>query len=140
LTGVIDAVGGKFGAEKQVFFRGLDVLLYLTRHDHAPLVLLEAMSHGVVPITTDVGGVPEIVGPGLAGNVIPAALPKGEQARRVAAIVQNYVADPSTLERDRAAARARYLENFTESAFLERLRGILLVEPVGVERSLAQAL
>lgn len=60
---------------KSALLARADVFLYLSRHDLAPVALIEALAHGCAPIVLDVGGVAQMVGPALAGNVIPADAP-----------------------------------------------------------------
>lgn len=106
-----------YGADKSRFLAGLDVFVYLSRHDHAPLVLLEALAHGLAPIVIDTGGVAEMLGPELAGNVIASGLADSEVSARAAQIIATYVHDPDLLAHDRRAARGRYLSAFTPDRF-----------------------
>jgi glycosyltransferase involved in cell wall biosynthesis len=116
---------GKYGAEKDTFLRGLDVLLYPSLHDHAPLVVIEALSYGVVPIVIDTGGIREIVGAGLSQNVFHAQSGGEPFETFVTRTLQRYATDLPYLAEDRAKARARYLETYTEADFIRRCRAIL---------------
>jgi glycosyltransferase involved in cell wall biosynthesis len=132
LQGVVAVDDGKYGAEKDAFLRGLDVLLYPSSHDHAPLVVIEALSYGVVPIVIETGGIPEILGAGLTRNVFHAK-PDGEAFETfVTRALDRYACDPALLAADRAKARARYLETYTEADFTRRCRAILEAPPVQV--------
>ncbi|MFA5951939.1 MAG: glycosyltransferase family 4 protein [Hyphomicrobium sp.] len=111
--------------DKDGFFRQLDCFVYPTEHDHAPLVLLEAMSHGVAPITCDTGGIAEIMGPGLAENVVPARLSDNERNALIVARIATYANDPSALSAARDAARRRFLGNYTEARFRRVLDEII---------------
>jgi len=111
--------------DKNAFFRQLDCFVYPTEHDHAPLVLLEAMSHGVAPITCDTGGIAEIMGPDLAENVVPARLSNDERNALIVARITRYVKDPSALAAARDAARRRFLASYTEARFRRALDAII---------------
>jgi glycosyltransferase involved in cell wall biosynthesis len=53
----VEYVGPVFGDAKQAFLAGLDVLLFPSKYENEaePLVVLEAMSHGVAIVSTDRG-------------------------------------------------------------------------------------
>jgi glycosyltransferase involved in cell wall biosynthesis len=123
---------GKYGAEKDTFLRGLDVLLYPSLHDHAPLVVIEALSYGVVPIVIDTGGIQEIVGPGLSQNVFHAQSGGEPFETFVTRALERYAIDRQWFAADRAKARARYLETYTEADFIRRCREILATLPLQV--------
>ncbi len=52
------------------FFDGLDIFIYPTNHDLAPLVLLEAMANAVVPVAFDTGAIREMLTPEFADHVV----------------------------------------------------------------------
>lgn len=88
---------------KDALLTEMDVLIYPSEHDLAPLVILEAMARGVIPIAFDTGAIAELMGVGFADHVIR---DKGDEAfrRRVTGLVTSY-ADPDM--RAAAAGRAR---------------------------------
>jgi len=93
-----------------------DIFLYLSRHDLAPVALIEALAHGCAPIVLDIGGLSEMVGPELQANVITMA--GGDAALAVArARIEAYLDDPEALERDKARARRRYLDAYSPATF-----------------------
>ena len=57
-------VGPKYGADKEEFFAGIDVLVFPTRYinEAEPLIMHEAMSRGIPVIAYGRGAIPEIVG------------------------------------------------------------------------------
>jgi glycosyltransferase involved in cell wall biosynthesis len=59
-------------------YRWADVFLLPSRWEGVPLTLLEAMAFGTIVISTDVGGVSEIVRDGDTGFVVPAGATEGE--------------------------------------------------------------
>ena len=55
-------------------YESQDLLIFPTRFEGFPVVLLEAMAAGVVPVVSDIAsGVPEIVSPGMTGERLPVA-------------------------------------------------------------------
>ncbi len=53
--------GKQYGADKEHFFKQADVFVHPTMDDCFPLVLLEAMQHNLPIVSTDVGGIADIV-------------------------------------------------------------------------------
>ncbi|MGP9818909.1 glycosyltransferase [Salinarimonas sp. NSM] len=114
---------------KAEFLSRLDVFVYPSEHDHAPLALIEGLAHGLVPIVLTQGGIPEMVGPRFADNVIDRGLPADARVRLMAARIAALAADREGLLADRRAARTRYLSAFSEEAFEARLLAIFGVAP-----------
>ncbi len=61
--------GKRYGDEKEAFLNEADIFVHPTLDDCFPLVLLEAMAHGLPCITTRVGGIPEIIQDGVNGII-----------------------------------------------------------------------
>lgn len=53
--------GKQYGADKERFFKQADVFVHPTMDDCFPLVLLEAMQHSLPVVSTDVGGITDII-------------------------------------------------------------------------------
>jgi glycosyltransferase involved in cell wall biosynthesis len=70
--------------------------------------LLEAMSSGVPPVVTRVGGNPEVLGPELAHALVPPDAPGA-----LAAAWASILPDPDRLERDAVRARERVVERYS---------------------------
>lgn len=102
------------------------VLLLTSRSEGFPVVVMEAMAHGVVPVCSNVGGMPAHVLPGETGELLPA-----EEAALVPAAVEalrKLAADRGRLAAMAAAARARAEQHFTPERFVGRWRELLLGE------------
>lgn len=53
-----------------IYYQAADVLLYPTKADNCPLVILESMANGLPVVSSDVGGSSELLGSGKAGYAI----------------------------------------------------------------------
>ena len=118
LEKTICVVGPVHGSAKVSFWRNLDVFLYLTNHDYAPLVILEALSYGVSPVVRNVGAISGMLAPTLASNILSSTLSAMETKMEVVKVVQQYQSNRGKLAADQAQARALYVEQFS----LDRLR------------------
>jgi glycosyltransferase involved in cell wall biosynthesis len=112
------AIGPVAGEAKHALFRDHDIFVLPTERDAFPVVLLEAMQHGLAVVTTRVGAIPELVGD--AGILVPPADPGA-----LAEALHRVIADRELRERLGARARARYLEHYTLARFEHALAGAL---------------
>jgi glycosyltransferase involved in cell wall biosynthesis len=87
-------------------------------------VAIEAMSYGVPPLVTAIGGLPEVVEDGATGWIVP---PGGPEP--IAAVLARIATDPSSWRDFGRAARERYETLFSEASAAEGIdsmvRGIL---------------
>jgi glycosyltransferase involved in cell wall biosynthesis len=113
--------GPLYGDEKYRALARSHLFVYPSRHDHAPLVLLEAMALGLVPIVLDSGGVAEIVGPELADNVMAKAAPDASLELLLMQRMAYYHRHRDRLARDGDVARRRYLAQYTVEHFSDRV-------------------
>jgi glycosyltransferase involved in cell wall biosynthesis len=85
-------------------------------HENQPLAVLEAFSCGLPVVTTGLGGLPELVEPGVDGVIVghddPAALAEG---------LRPLLADPGRCHRMGRAARAKAELRFSPAGHLDRL-------------------
>ena len=99
--------------------RAADLFVHPSHAEGIPKVLLDAMAAGVPVVASPVGRIPELLGGGLRGRLVPAA-----DAPAIAAVVSELLADAGA----RQALRARGLEwaaAHTLDAQAERLVGWL---------------
>ena len=63
--------GRKYGNEKETFWEKADIFVFPTFYDNEafPLVNIEAMQHKIPVITTNVGGIPDVVDDGKTGYI-----------------------------------------------------------------------
>lgn len=125
LTDVVTVTGRIDEDEKNRLLSDIDIFLYPSRHDLAPLSLIEALSHACVPIVFETGGIPEIVGSKLAGNVLPVSMNKKEFSRQVRNIVAGYLNDKNLLESDSKIARTQFLKEYSETGFRKNVLALL---------------
>jgi glycosyltransferase involved in cell wall biosynthesis len=63
------------GAEKIELFRSADIFIYPSHYEGMPMAVIEAMASGLPIIATQVGGLPDLVFPGVNGLLVPAGQP-----------------------------------------------------------------
>lgn len=98
---------------------GADVFVMSSKREGLPMAVLEAMSAGLPVVSTDVGGIPEVVEDGLSGVLVPPGQPKA-LARALASLA----ADPGRREALACAARRRVVEHFDIRRVAERYAAI----------------
>lgn len=96
---------------------GHGVFVLPSLDDAFPTVLLEAMASGLPVVATRVGGIPEIVEPGVTGMLVPA----NDAPALAQAIREVLGSDTSAM---RVAARKRAEERFSTEAWIARLEAI----------------
>jgi len=89
------------------FMRAADVMLFTSRAEGLPNVVMEAMAAGLPVVSTRVGGVPEILRDGETGRLVPP-----DAAEAMASAVADVLADPSA-----ASAMAQRAEGFIRAHF-----------------------
>lgn len=118
LNGSWESVGsydGNVGCS--AFMRTLDVFVLPSFAEGTSKSVIEAMSHGLPIITTNVGGLPDLLTPS-AGILVP----PGDSAA-LAEAMQSLAADPALRKQMGQAARDRYLQLFAPDAVLSMLVG-----------------
>jgi glycosyltransferase involved in cell wall biosynthesis len=104
-------------------YREADVFVHPTLDDGQPLVLLEAMAVGLPIVATSVGGIPDTIEDERSGILVtPGSVPE------LAAALERVAGDSALRDRLGDAARARYLERYTPTAFARGLESLLSEE------------
>ncbi len=98
---------------------GLEIFVLSTHWEGLPLVILEAMSHGLPVVATAVDGIPELVEEGVTGLLVPHA-----DGSALAEALGRLLDDRELAERMGANGRQRVLEGFGVERFAERLRSL----------------
>ncbi len=96
-----------------------DVFMLTSRNEGTPVALIEAMASGVASVSTDVGGVRDVITSDAAG----ARVPFGDPAA-LAMAVERYLADPSHRSSTGRVARAAVAEAFDSRRLVSDIRGL----------------
>jgi glycosyltransferase involved in cell wall biosynthesis len=108
--------GPLYGEEKTQAFAQADVFALPTYNDALPLVVIEAMMHGLPVVTTHIGALPELVASGETGELVePNNVP--ELARALERLLES----AELRMQYGAAARAKFEAELTDVRFEERL-------------------
>jgi len=98
----------------------VDALVHPTDMDAFPTILLEAAAAGLPIVATAVGGIPEIVEPGVSGFLIPAPA----QAGALAEALERLLEDAPLRRRMGTAAAQRFESEFSAERWAGRLRAL----------------
>jgi glycosyltransferase involved in cell wall biosynthesis len=84
------AHGAKYGKEKEAFFIETDIFVFPTFYHNEcfPLVILEAMQYGLPVISTNEGGITDIIKDGITGYIVEKQNPE-ELAMRIEELILN---------------------------------------------------
>jgi glycosyltransferase involved in cell wall biosynthesis len=94
-------------------------------HENQPMAVLEALAVGLPVVGTELGGVPELVAPGVDGELVPHGDPDA-----LAAALGPLLADPDRAFAMGRAGRAKIEREFPPALHLERVHG--LYQTIGV--------
>lgn len=120
LLDVIEVCGPQYGDDKRRTYAAADIMAFPTYNDAYPLVVLEAMSHGLPVVSTYEGAIPDMVVEGESGFLVPRLDPH-TLADRLALLLT----EPALRIRMGSAGRARYRAFFTMDIFTNNLLVIL---------------
>lgn len=117
--GVADRVRwAGFRTDVDALLAGCDLFVHPSLDDAFPTVLLEAMAAGLPIVASRVGGIPEIVTPGVTGELVPPG-----DAAALASAIDAVLGNEDTLRLMREAART-YSSRFSTSAWIARLTAV----------------
>lgn len=114
--------GPKFRNEKSYFFENADIFVFPTYYHNETfgLVNLEAMAYGLPIITTDEGGIPDVVKDGENGLIC-----KQRDAISLANCIKILIKDKDLRARMGLDGMKKYQEKYTISVFEKRIKDIL---------------
>ncbi len=120
LSDCIFSHGKKYNEEKLYFYYSSDIFILPTFNECFPLVLLEAMQFQLPVVSTNEGGIPEIIIDGVTGFIIPQNNPV-KLADTLCMLINN----AGLISQMGAAGKKRFQENFTIKHFENRMLSIL---------------
>ena len=114
--------GRKYGKDKEAFLNAADIFVFPTFYHNEcfPLVLLEAMEHGVACISTTEGGIPGIIDDGKTGFLVPK-----HDAVALADKIEMFIRDTDLRHKMGSAGREKYEREFTLEVFEKRIVEII---------------
>lgn len=105
------------GAAKEEWFRSIHVLAVpSSKFENTPLSAMEAMARGRPVVGTNIGGIPEVLGPDLASLVVPISNPA-----RLAGTLEYVLTHRDDAIDLGQKARSRALSVYTESRHVDQL-------------------
>ena len=118
LQDVVNYHGKRLSKDKDVFWENADLFVFPSYYQNEclPLVLLEALQHSLPIITTDEGGIPDIVKDGENGLICENRNPK-DLAEKISLLLN----DPQLRTKMGQDGYRKYKEHFTLESFERRL-------------------
>lgn len=122
LEGMVVYHGRKYGKDKEAFLNAADIFVFPTFYHNEcfPLVLLEAMEHGVACISTTEGGIPGIIDDGKTGFLVPK-----HDAVALADKIEMFIRDTDLRHKMGSAGREKFECEFTLEVFEKRIVEII---------------
>jgi glycosyltransferase involved in cell wall biosynthesis len=118
LSRQVKFVGSVFAEEKSRLWASADVFAFPTFHrERLPYALLESMAAGVVPITSAVGAIPDVMEDGVHGILVPSRDPQA-----LVAAIERLHGDRAMLQRMARACQQRIRERFTVERMAHEFR------------------
>lgn len=123
LDDYIVAHGAKYGKDKIQFFQDADIFVFPTYYPNEcfPIVLLEAMQQGLPCISTNEGGIPNIIDQGKTGFIIEKNKPS-QLADKICYLINN----PEVCKLMGENSYKKYKKKFMLNTFENKLKEILL--------------
>lgn len=103
-----------------------DMLLVTSSREGFPLVIMEAMAHGVVPVSTAVGGIPEHIHHGENGWLIGNHDDENRIVENAYSLIVQACSDRQQLEKMSHAAYGYAVTNFSTAHFCKAYRQLLI--------------
>ncbi len=122
ISSYVTGHGKKYGAEKNAFFEQANIFVLPTyyKKECFPLVLLEAMKYSLPLISTDEGGIADIIDDGETGVIV-----EKQSAEKLAYTLEVLIRDPKLQKRYGMNSRRKFEMNYTLSIFEKNLEIIL---------------
>lgn len=102
-----------------LLLKGIDIFVLSSLHEGIPLVFLEAMFAGVPVISTDVGGVSEVIKHNINGMLIPAGA-----SDKMAAAINDLIRDPGKRYSLSQRGKDTVLRHHTAQRYVDEMRSL----------------
>ena len=122
LTDKVCYHGKKYGEEKEAFYNNTDIFVFPTYYHNEcfPVVLLEAMQHGCVCVSTNEGGIPDIIDNGINGFIVEKKNPT-ILADKIEALLN----DKELMEKMKISSKEKFMKDFTIDKYEQNIYSIL---------------
>lgn len=110
-TGFVDDMGP--------IYSSLDVLVISSITEGLPLVVLEAMKHGIPVVSTRVGGIPEVIDDGVDGILV-----EPREADALFRAIESVILDDKKYAKISRNAVTKIREKFNQSAWIRKIEQI----------------
>jgi glycosyltransferase involved in cell wall biosynthesis len=100
-------------------YSDLDLVVCCSRNEGTPVSLIEACAAGCAVVGTQVGGIPDIISPGVNGLLVPSG-----DAGALAAAVAELIADPARRRSMGLAGRHMVMERHSSDRMVRELKDI----------------
>ncbi|MBN1427561.1 MAG: glycosyltransferase [Anaerolineae bacterium] len=107
------------------FYREAHLLIMASNKEGFPLAVMEAMSYGVTPLCTAVGGIPTHIKHDINGLLV-ASTNEGEIVTSFVEIIQQLVSDPARVERLSQSVYSYAQQHFAGERFCVSYRNLIL--------------
>jgi len=101
------------------YFEAIDIFMMSSSFEGLPIALLEAMSMECAVVSTDAGGIKEVIRNKKDGLIIPV-----DEWQELSTKVQSLIDEPPELSRYKLAARKRVVDSFSLATMVEELEEI----------------
>lgn len=120
LESYVTYLGKKYGKEKYDIFQSSDCFIFPTYYETFGLVNIEAMMFALPVISTNEGGIPDVVKNNETGFIVEKKNPVALAER-----IKQLIKDPELAKQMGLKGRVRFLEHYTLEIFEKRLVHIL---------------
>ena len=104
---------------KALVFSASDLFVFPTRADNLPLVLMESLACGTPAVSFDVGGVSDLVRPGITG-----LLAEPENAKQISERIVQLLEDGNLCDRMRRQCREIAVKEYSLDLYIDRHRAL----------------
>jgi len=114
--------GSKYGKGKSLYYEKADIFAFPTFYSNEafPLVILEAMDYRLPVVTTDVGGIPDLVIDGINGLTV-----KQRDSVSLSDALAKLIDNPELRKKMGEEGHRIFLERYTDTIFEKRLTSLL---------------